>query len=54
MILDSEMISSHRSKSVRKPGEKGMRGREFIQDLVPCSVSLIIQSLKFETLDLVN
>lgn len=40
------------AKSGRKPWEEGVWGREeFIQDLVPYSIVLIIQSLKFETLD---
>ena len=52
MILSSKMIYSHEAKSGREPWEQGVwGGEEFIQDLVPCSTVLIIQSLKFETLD---
>ena len=40
------------AKSGREPWEEGVwGGEEFIQDLVPCSTVLILQSLKFETLD---
>ena len=39
------------ARSVKKPWEEDVWGREgFTQDLVPCSLTLINQSLKFETL----